>query len=47
MPALMIHECECGPCKRGEARVERERHYQVNLFLSRLDEDQRRWYLGT
>src|SRR5262249_52262970 len=46
MPAQMIHECQCGPCRRGEAHVERERHYQMNLFLSRLDEDQRRWYLA-
>src|SRR5215472_16332566 len=46
MPAQMIHDCQCGPCRRGEAHVERERHYQMNLFLSRLDEDQRRWYLA-
>src|SRR5258708_23952755 len=36
----------CGPCRRGEAHPERERHYQMNLFLSRLDEGQRRWYLA-
>lgn len=46
MPTQIIHECQCGPCRRGEAHVERERHYQMNLFLSRLDEDQRRWYLA-
>src|SRR6266498_1332921 len=46
MPAQLFHECQCGPCRRGEAHVERERHYQMNLFLSRLDEDQRRWYLA-
>jgi len=46
MPAQMIHECQCGPCRRGEGHVERERHYQMNSFLSRLDEDQRRWYLA-
>ena len=46
MPAETIRECQCGPCRRGEAQVERERHYQMNLFLSRLDEDQRRWYLA-
>ena len=43
MPAQTIHECQCGPCRRGEAHVERERHYQMNVFLSRLDEHQRRW----
>src|SRR5438552_18490903 len=46
MPAQMIHECQCGPCRRGEAHPERARHYQMNLFLSRLDEGQRRWYLA-
>ena len=46
MPTQIMHECQCGPCRRGKAHVERERHYQMNLFLSRLDEDQRRWYLA-
>ncbi len=46
MPAQMIHECQCGPCMRGEAHVERERHYQMNVFLSRLNEQQRRWYVA-
>src|SRR6266700_3289294 len=46
MPGETIHACECGPCSRGEAHPDRERHYQMNLFLSRLDEDQRRWYLA-
>src|SRR5229473_1292024 len=46
MPAETIHACQCGPCSRGEAHPDRERHYQTNLFLSRLDEDQRRWYLA-
>ena len=46
MPAETIHACQCGRCSRGEAHPERERHYQINLFLNRLDEDQRRWYLA-
>ncbi len=46
MPAETIHACECGPCMRGESHPERERHYHINLFLSRLHEDQRRWYLA-
>src|SRR5437588_12043642 len=46
MPAETIHACRCAPCSRGEAHPERERHYQMNLFLSRLDEGQRRWYLA-
>ena len=46
MPAQMIHECQCGQCRRGDAHIQRERHCQMNLFLSRLDEDQRRWYVA-
>src|SRR5258707_12426439 len=46
MPAETIHECECGPCRRDEAHPGREYHRQMNLLLSRLDEQQRRWYLA-
>ena len=46
MPAEAIHECGCGPCKGGEAHPSREYHRQMNLLLSRLDEQQRRWYLA-
>ena|SRR5215471_10681944 len=41
-----VHECGCGPCRRGEAHPSREYHRQMNLLLSRLDEQQRRWYLA-
>src|SRR3954468_16724709 len=46
MPAEAIHECGCGACRRGEAHSSREYHRQMNLLLSRLDEQQRRWYLA-
>jgi len=46
MPVKAIHECGCGPCRRGEAHPSREYHRQMNLLLSRLDEQQRRWYLA-
>src|SRR6266700_1123858 len=45
MPAE-IHECGCGPCTRDEAHPGREYHRHMNLLLSRLDEQQRRWYLA-
>jgi hypothetical protein len=44
--AEAVHECGCGPCRRGEAHANREYHRQMNLLLSRLDEQQRRWYLA-
>ena len=44
--AVAVHECGCGPCRRGEAHPSREYHRHMNLLLSRLDEQQRRWYLA-
>src|SRR5215469_6521020 len=44
--AEAVDECGCGPCRRGEAHANREYHRQMNLLLSRLDEQQRRWYLA-
>src|SRR6476661_4226029 len=44
--AEAVHECGCGPCRRGEEHASREYHRQMNLLLSRLDEQQRRWYLA-
>jgi hypothetical protein len=46
MPAEAVHECRCGPCQRGEAHPNREYHRQMNVLLSRLNEQQRRWYLA-
>src|SRR5947209_13306263 len=46
MPAETIHECGCGPCTRDEVHPDREYHRHMNLLLSRLDEQQRRWYLA-
>ena len=39
---LLIHDCGCADCLAGE-HPEREDHRQLNLLLSRLDEQQRRW----
>jgi hypothetical protein len=37
-----VHECGCAACRAGE-HSEREDHQHLNLLLSRLDEQQRRW----
>jgi hypothetical protein len=43
---LTVHQCECDIC-RTRADPETTRHHQqMNLFLSRLNEPQRRWYVG-
>ena len=39
-----VHECECQECQAGEEHAEKEWHRQMNLLMSRLDEQQRRWY---
>lgn len=44
MPQKAIHQCECPICRQQEDHPDKELHYQMNLFLSRLDEQQRRWY---
>jgi len=43
---IKIHQCECEACKAGSDLEIAQRHQQINLFLSRLNEPQRRWYVG-
>jgi hypothetical protein len=46
MRSAALHSCACPTC-RGKGNVQiRAYHHQINLFLSRLDEQQRRWYAG-
>jgi hypothetical protein len=45
MQGSAVHECQCPGCKAGDAVVQ-ERHRLTNLFLSRLDEDHRRWFVA-
>lgn len=39
-----IHQCECEICQHPEYHPDQALHRQMNLLLSRLDEQQRRWY---
>ena len=39
-----IHQCQCPQCRASQDGPALEQHHQMNLFLSRLDEQQRRWY---
>lgn len=41
-----IHECECAVCTAGSDAGAMRYHQQINLLLSRLNEPQRRWYVG-
>ena len=41
---ITIHNCECAICRQSESHPDQMLHRQMNLFMSRLDEQQRRWY---
>lgn len=38
-----VHHCTCPGCGRPEPHPDRVLHQQINLLVSRLDEQQRRW----
>ncbi|MCA9979338.1 MAG: hypothetical protein KDD89_00830 [Anaerolineales bacterium] len=39
-----IHQCQCDNCQQGIDEPRQRIHQQINLVMSRLDEQQRRWY---
>jgi hypothetical protein len=39
----MIHQCQCSNCQKAERHPDQLSHQQLNLVMSRLDEQQRRW----
>lgn len=41
-----VHACECPQCQHGPDHPDKARHHRMNLFLSRLNEQQRRWYVA-
>jgi len=41
-----VHRCECDICQVGTDLETVRHHERMNLFLSRLNEPQRRWYVG-
>jgi hypothetical protein len=44
MKSREIHTCRCEACQGGDDRQVKQLHQQINLVMSRLDEQQRRWY---
>lgn len=46
MSGKTVHQCECPICQQAGDHPDRELHHQMNLLLSRLDEQQRRWYVA-
>ena len=41
-----VHDCECEICSTGSDPKVALQHRRMNLLLSRLNEPQRRWYVG-
>lgn len=37
-----IHQCQCCECEMGNVAI-RQHHESLNLLMSRLEEQQRRW----
>ena len=46
MVAVEVSQCQCSPCQQGVEHPERQLHQQINLLVSRLEEQQRRWYVA-
>ncbi len=41
-----VHVCECSLCCSSGEHPEKEQHAQLNLLISRFDEQQRRWFVA-
>ena len=46
MSTVVVRVCQCPVCQQDVPHPDRERHRQMNLFVSRVDEAQRRWYVA-
>jgi hypothetical protein len=44
MTPKMIHHCQCADCQSAEDHPNKRLHHHMNVLMSRLDEQQRRWY---
>ena len=43
MPQTTVHACQCPTCQGDTPHPDQALHRQMNVLLSRLDEQQRRW----
>jgi hypothetical protein len=46
MPLSSIRLCQCAICQQKTDHPDKAIHYKINLFLSHLDEQQRRWFVA-
>ena len=43
MADVTVRACQCPDCQAGHDHRDRQLHHQINLVMSRLNEQQRRW----
>src|SRR4051794_32396850 len=46
MSEPIVFQCRCPSCLQSGEHPDLLLHYRMNLLLSRLDEQQRRWYVA-
>ncbi len=46
MPTREVYQCQCENCQQPEYHPDKRYHHMMNLLLSRLNEQQRRWYVA-
>jgi hypothetical protein len=46
MSEPIVYQCQCPSCLHHDLHPDRLLHLRMNLLLSRLDEQQRRWYVA-
>ena len=44
MSSFNVHACGCQKCLSDSPQPEQRHHHQMNVFMSRLNEPQRRWF---
>ena len=46
MLSAEVHRCQCPHCQQEAEHPDQVLHYQMNVLLACLDEQQRRWYVA-
>jgi hypothetical protein len=46
MDAFGVQECECSACRGSGDHPDKAVHRRIHLLVSRLDENQRRWFMA-
>jgi hypothetical protein len=44
--AREIHQCQCSICSHSDEHPDKIVHRQMNVFVSRLNEQERRWFVA-